>query len=53
MQVRVPAGLDERQLAGIERAIKSCPAYGTLLHSPSVEMTIEAAAAPARQAQSA
>ena len=45
MQVRVPAGLDERQLAGIERAIKTCPAYGTLLHSPSVEVTIEAASA--------
>ena len=53
MQVRVPAGLDERQLAGIERAIKSCPAYGTLLHSPSVEMTIEAGSTPAQQAQSA
>lgn len=52
MQVRVPAGLDERQLAGIARAIKSCPAYGTLLHSPTVEMTIEAAGAPARQARS-
>lgn len=45
MQVLVPAGLDERHLAGIGRAIKSCPAYGTLLHSPSVEVTIEGAAA--------
>jgi uncharacterized OsmC-like protein len=53
MQVRVPAGLDERQLAGIDRAIKSCPAYGTLLHSPSVEMTIKSDGAPAQEAQSA
>jgi uncharacterized OsmC-like protein len=24
-----PAGLEERHVAGVERAIKSCPAYGT------------------------
>jgi uncharacterized OsmC-like protein len=57
MRVRVPPGLGERQLAGIERAIKSCPAYGTLLHSPSVQVAVEAAvegsSAPAREAQSA
>jgi uncharacterized OsmC-like protein len=53
MKVRIPAGLGERQLAGIERAIKSCPAYGTLLHSPSVEVTIDAGPVPAREAHSA
>jgi putative redox protein len=53
MKVRVPAGLDQRQLAGIERAIKSCPAYGTLLYSPLVEVGIEIGPAPAREAQSA
>ena len=53
MKVRVPAGLNERQVAGIERAIKSCPAYGTLLHPPSVEVVVEAAPAPDREAQSA
>ena len=53
MKVRVPAGLDERQVAGIERAIKSCPAYGTLLHPPSVEVAVDAVPAPAREAQSA
>ena len=42
MKVQLPAGLTERQLAGVERAIKSCPAYGTLLHPPKVELTIEA-----------
>jgi len=38
--VRVPERLDERHLVGIERAIKSCPAYGTLLHPPSVDVSI-------------
>jgi len=41
LKVHVPAGLDERHFAGIERAIKSCPAYGTLLHPPSVAISIE------------
>ena len=41
MKLRLPAGLTERHVAGIERAIKSCPAYGTLLHPPSVEISID------------
>jgi uncharacterized OsmC-like protein len=41
MRVRLPAGLDERQVAGIERAIKACPAYGTLLHPPAIEIALE------------
>jgi uncharacterized OsmC-like protein len=57
MKVRVPRGLGERQIAGIERAIKSCPAYGTLLHLPSVEVAVERAGqggtASVREAQSA
>lgn len=48
MKVRVPAGLGERQISGIERAIKSCPAYGTLLHPPTVEVAVEGGPAPAR-----
>lgn len=39
--VHVPEGLDDGHLAGIERAIKSCPAYGTLLHPPSVDVSIQ------------
>ena len=39
--MHVPAGLDARHLAGVERAIKICPAYGTLLQPPSVEISIE------------
>lgn len=45
MKVRLPVGLEERHLAGIERAIKSCPAYGTMLHSPEVTITVERGAA--------
>jgi uncharacterized OsmC-like protein len=47
IRVHTPAGLSERHLDGIERAIKSCPAYGTLLVPPSVEMTVEGRDAPA------
>jgi uncharacterized OsmC-like protein len=53
IEVRVPAGLDERQMTGIERAIKSCPAYGTLLHPPVVEVAVAAAPAFAPAARSA
>lgn len=41
MKVHLPAGLTERQLVTAESAIKSCPAYGTLLHPPTVDLTIE------------
>jgi uncharacterized OsmC-like protein len=53
MRVKLPAGLSEKQVAGIERAIKSCPAYGTLLNSPTVEISLDADAAQVGQAQSA
>ena len=42
LKVHLPAGLSDRQLAGVERAIKSCPAYGTLLQPPRVEISIDA-----------
>jgi putative redox protein len=44
LKVHLPGGLSDRQLAGIERAIKSCPAYGTLLQPPRVDVSIEAPA---------
>jgi len=53
LKVHVPAGLSDRQLTAIERAIKSCPAYGTLLHPPSVELTIEGEAATSKEPLSA
>jgi len=54
LKVRVPPGLDEAQLVGIVRAIKACPAYGTLVRPPNVELTVDvppdAAPGPARAA---
>jgi uncharacterized OsmC-like protein len=50
LKVQLPGGpsgrLSDRQLAGIERAIHSCPAYGTLLHPPRVEISIAGPPAP-------
>jgi uncharacterized OsmC-like protein len=42
LKVQLPAGLSEREIAGVERAIKGCPAYGTLLHPPLVEISVVA-----------
>jgi uncharacterized OsmC-like protein len=42
IKVRLPAGLSDREIAGVERAIKGCPAYGTLRYPPTVELTVEA-----------
>jgi putative redox protein len=42
IRVTLPGGLSDKHVAGIERAIKSCPAYGTLLHPPAVEIALEA-----------
>jgi len=41
LKVRLPAGLDERHTAGVEKAIKSCPAYGTLVQAPTVAIFME------------
>jgi hypothetical protein len=43
----VPPGLSDRHIAGIERAIKSCPAYGTLTSPPSVAISVEGGAGTA------
>lgn len=40
MTIHVPPGLSPHQLAGIERAVKSCPAYGTLTHGATVEINL-------------
>jgi uncharacterized OsmC-like protein len=53
LKVRVPPGLSERQLASVASAVKSCPAYGTLQHSPSVEVAVEARGDGARAARTA
>lgn len=38
IRVCLPAGVPERYLAPIERAVRNCPAYGTLTHTPEVEI---------------
>lgn len=40
MKVRLQPGLSAPQLAAVERAIKSCPAYGTLLHPPELKLEV-------------
>jgi uncharacterized OsmC-like protein len=51
LTVHVPSGLSAGQVATIERAIKSCPAYGTLLHPPSVAITVRGDATAATSEQ--
>ena len=41
IRVRVPAGLSRQQVMGIEQAIRRCPAYGTLVHPPSIEISVD------------
>ena len=40
LKVRLPAGLSGHEIAGVERAIKGCPAYATLLHPPTVDISV-------------
>jgi putative redox protein len=44
LRIHIPHALPELQRVAIERAIRHCPAYGTLLHPPKVEIAIETAA---------
>jgi uncharacterized OsmC-like protein len=41
LKVRVPPKLRPEHLVGIERAIRRCPAYGTLVHPPAIEIAID------------
>jgi uncharacterized OsmC-like protein len=43
LKVRVPQGLSEPQRLGIVRAVERCPAYGTLVRPPAVELSVEIA----------
>ncbi|HVW24453.1 MAG TPA: OsmC family protein [Polyangiaceae bacterium] len=40
IRVMLPSGVSESHLPSIERAIRNCPAYGTLVHPPDVELTV-------------
>jgi uncharacterized OsmC-like protein len=46
--IGVPAGLTEQQIAGIERAVRRCPAYGTLVHPPEIQVAVKRTASEAR-----
>jgi len=41
IRVVLPVGLAEQYRAQIERAVRNCPAYGTLVHPPQLELTFE------------
>jgi putative redox protein len=45
IRVTLPAGVPDGFLAPIERAVRGCPAYGTLVHPPEVEISISRDAA--------
>lgn len=49
IRVVVPAAVPEDYLPQIERVVRNCPAYGTLVHPPELELTFdhEKAQAPA------
>jgi len=36
----LPAGVPDNYIPQIERAVRSCPAYGSLLHPPELELTV-------------
>lgn len=49
IRVVVPASVPAEYLPQIERVVRNCPAYGTLVHPPELELTFdqEKARAPA------
>jgi putative redox protein len=40
LRVSLPSDVPARYLPAIERAIRNCPAYGTLIHPPEVKVEI-------------
>ena len=40
IHVVLPVGVPEHYLPQIERAVRNCPAYGTLVHPPDVELSV-------------
>jgi putative redox protein len=40
VHVVLPPGVPEHHLPSIERAIRNCPAYGTLVHPPDVTLSV-------------
>ena len=48
IRITLPSGVPEHHLPQIERVVRNCPAYGTLLYPPDVELSIAKAAPDAR-----
>jgi hypothetical protein len=40
MHLMLPKGFPEQYLSALERAVRHCPAYGTLLHPPEVVLEV-------------
>jgi putative redox protein len=53
LKVQVPGDLSEAEIAGVERAIRSCPVYGTLLHPPTLLVSVMSAAPAVGDARTA
>jgi uncharacterized OsmC-like protein len=47
IRVALPPSVPERYGALVERAVRGCPAYGTLMHPPDVEISVSLARDPA------
>jgi len=47
VDVRLPAGFPEKYVSAVERAVRGCPAYGTLVEAPQVDLRVT----PAREAR--
>lgn len=41
IHVILPSGVPARHALGVERAVRHCPAYGTLTHPPDVLLTFD------------
>lgn len=46
IQVMLPANVPQQYLPAIERAVRRCPAHGTLTHPPEVELEVLAPHSP-------
>ena len=44
LHLALPKDFPERYLSALERAVRHCPAYGTLLHPPEVVLEVHAEA---------
>lgn len=48
LRLNLPAGTPEQFLPQIQRAVRNCPAYGTLLNPPEVELSFVTPSADTR-----